>query len=587
MVATKRQASKTTAKTATKTATAKTTAAKKKSEPQSSSVPVEESPTVDEVAAESPKITGMNYEVDSYRIEVRQEGAIAVYRVISSADAVVIEGQVEGVTLTYPGLKEKRIESLQHALMTALEKYNLMFPLKPGNVSISRLVPHPYNSMLYDENSSLDELGRLMTQPDFKMDELVVTSTGRVLSGNTRLQKALELNVEAIRSGRPRPYLELPIKIEDYDDLDSELERIRRGNIYRQKTAADKKREAAIAAKSLVLTAKKATTGRVGEVSTKAVEAVAKETGMSPRNVENLVAVQKALPELPKQLATKVEKIAESSPRSAAEITRALPPKHISVSKEEYQEAIADEIINAPKRISSKVAKEQVDKRLSMDAAKEKHSDKIAEAIAAGDKPNDNRYTPDELVEAGVAFMGGIDIDAFATVTNPQRVPADKAYTILDDAWSQELKGRVFANPPFSRAVESCALLDSWLRKKEGIKKLYLVTLFSVLSSKAVHLMLSDFNMMVCHPEGRVNFPVGELLQTLNPDATEGNNRDLTVVLAYSEDEKDYETLARIFPGWCGRRQLFGKEAEAIVEQSVISPSQSPEETIAPENLEF
>jgi hypothetical protein len=516
-----------------------------------------------EAIAPQPEPQEMLYRFsERYRAEIKLIGSEAEYFVLSDADAVVAEGKVGELALSYPGLKDKVIAPLQHGLMEAIAAYNRLFPLESGEVDITQLTPHPYNSMLYDENNALDELERLMILPDFKMDALIVNPEGQVLSGNSRLQVALKLNHQAGAEGKPKPFPTLKVEVESYDSLEAELERIRRGNIYRQKTAQDKKREAAIAARNLVLTSSKV-------VSTERTKAVAQELGMSQRNVENLVAVEKVKRNLPKPLATKLEKIAQASPRSAAEIAMAEPPNHLKLTQHEYQEAIADEIINSPKRLSSALAKKQVNQRLSLEQNKTEHSDKIEAAIAAGDNPADNRYTPDEFVQLAQNVMGSIYIDAFATVTNPGKVPAIKAYTILDDAWKQSFEKEVFANPPWSRAVEACALLDQWLRKRGGIEKLFLVAPFSILSSEAVHTTIDDFDMRICHPYKRVNYSVGEVLRAVEPDANEKNIRDLTVVLFYSKDDKDYDALARQFPGWVGIRQKAGsKEVEAIATES-------------------
>ena len=59
--------------------------------------------------------------------------------------------------------------------------------------------------------------------------------------------------------------------------------------------------------------------------------------------------------------------------------------------------------------------------------------------------------TPDEILEAVVKAMGGIDLDPCSNSHEEPNVPALKHYTKEDDGLAQPWYGRVFANPPYSK----------------------------------------------------------------------------------------------------------------------------------------
>lgn len=66
-------------------------------------------------------------------------------------------------------------------------------------------------------------------------------------------------------------------------------------------------------------------------------------------------------------------------------------------------------------------------------------------------------YTPQAIVDAVVACLGGIDLDPCAH--RGHRIPAAKHYTITDDGLSAPWAGKVYMNPPYGRTI------DLWVRR--------------------------------------------------------------------------------------------------------------------------
>jgi len=63
----------------------------------------------------------------------------------------------------------------------------------------------------------------------------------------------------------------------------------------------------------------------------------------------------------------------------------------------------------------------------------------------------DDFYTNERIIESARRVMGGIDMDPASHAIANAVVKADTFYTIADDGLSQEWRGRVWLNPPFSK----------------------------------------------------------------------------------------------------------------------------------------
>lgn len=547
--------------------------------------------TEEAVQTTEPKQVEANYSLGDYRVVVESAGETQSsdefpyqleWKLLNESDAVVASGKASPSELSYDGLKTVKRSARQVAIEAGIRAYNKLFPLEPGDVDIRRIYPSPINAMLYDANSSLEDL-KVLLDRGIKLDDISVIPGGEILWGNTRFLAALQRNADADKSSLPTPHPTLSVRVvQDVETIEEKIEFIRQGNTYRVKTPEDLKREALMVAKNLV--AKPLTTAGIAQA--------AKEVGMSQRQMENLTALEKNIKEqeLPRSLARELRELAKKNPVSAVDAVRAVVPPALkdNVSREAYQSAIVEKIKSGTavkgKPYSFSAAKSMVDKELLVESVADS---KVKRALELGDKPENNRHTPPVLIEAAHLAMGRIDLDAFASLPNPgyvgeivgYEVPA---YTIEDNAFEQPMKGRVFANPPWSRATEAIAYIGKMLRRGSdvGISKCFLVIPVTVISSKSVQALLKDFGMMACFPDYRVEFLPGEVLKAVDPDVNTGNIRDVTFCLFYSSDEKDYDTLSQYFPGWCARQFLPITEKAPKTFEAIAKEAEEEEEAM-------
>lgn len=71
-------------------------------------------------------------------------------------------------------------------------------------------------------------------------------------------------------------------------------------------------------------------------------------------------------------------------------------------------------------------------------------------------------YTPQFIIEAARATMGGIDLDPASSIAANQNVMADKIFTINDNGLAQSWFGRVWMNHPFNKKTNR-----AWIDKLE------------------------------------------------------------------------------------------------------------------------
>lgn len=68
-------------------------------------------------------------------------------------------------------------------------------------------------------------------------------------------------------------------------------------------------------------------------------------------------------------------------------------------------------------------------------------------------------YTPQVVIDATLACLGGIDIDPCSNSSEQPNVPASVHFTREDDGLLQAWNGRVYMNPPYGREI------DQWVEK--------------------------------------------------------------------------------------------------------------------------
>lgn len=125
-----------------------------------------------------------------------------------------------------------------------------------------------------------------------------------------------------------------------------------------------------------------------------------------------------------------------------------------------------------------------------------------------------NELTPNEILEAAIKTMGGIDLDPCAESPLVQRlgpdkevagkfnVPAATHFTEQEDGLKQQWHGRVFMNPPYGRQIRKW--IDKLLEEVEAGRVTQAVVLLpSRTDTKWMHRLAP---YMRCYIQGRLKF---------------------------------------------------------------------------------
>ena len=124
-------------------------------------------------------------------------------------------------------------------------------------------------------------------------------------------------------------------------------------------------------------------------------------------------------------------------------------------------------------------------------------------------------YTPSEFVEAARDVMGGIDLDPASSDIAQRTVKADVYFTETDDGLTQEWRGRVWLNPPYSNIEPFVAKLIAEHQAGRVTEAILLTHNFS--DTRWFHQALRAAGAF-CLTAGRIRFedPDGNLASPTN-----------------------------------------------------------------------
>lgn len=506
-----------------------------------------------------PTLLKIERRIGEYTITVEGDEDSAIAKVETESGAVILNSAykaVEGKILDHEYVMDAT-EVAEHA---ALEAYHQAIGTVDGLININSLTTHPFNELIYGEEE-VDDLVELLGKEDGQIFQVTINPKGQILAGNRRVKAGIEINKRLAGMGKPPKFENVPVKVLSFASPEAELKFMVLHNQGRNKT----KQQRAEEAKALIALAESPAIPIDTRISSQDLIEQLRE-GLGDVSRATAFNAKEALKQASKikdpELKQKIEEFVVEVPNKARQLVEAAPPRSSGLKKEDYQKKLLEHLEEHPGD-SVKVAIAEVNNKIIP-----REESKILQQMRdAKDNPNDNRKTPKEIIELAQGCMKGIDIDAFAMATDPEWVGAAKSYTILEDAWKQEFEGRVFANPPFSKASDAIALMDKHIRSGD-IKKLFLVLPSGILSTKNFHALVKAHNPCVYLPNRRLSFEPGELLLAEKSNASVDSNREPSVIILYSTEIDDYTTMIEetTGKGWCGRQhtpinlyQVFGE----------------------------
>lgn len=86
----------------------------------------------------------------------------------------------------------------------------------------------------------------------------------------------------------------------------------------------------------------------------------------------------------------------------------------------------------------------------TMQRQKQHIADKLAPLMSSA---SNEWYTTQDIIQAAIDVMGGIDLDPCSNSHDNPNVPARYHYTKEDDGLAQKWQGRVYMNPPYGRDI--------------------------------------------------------------------------------------------------------------------------------------
>lgn len=132
-------------------------------------------------------------------------------------------------------------------------------------------------------------------------------------------------------------------------------------------------------------------------------------------------------------------------------------------------------------------------------------------------------YTPAQYVDAARDLMGAIDLDPATSEQANATVKAKKIYTIDDDGFAKQWKGRVWLNPPYGREEGEGSNQARWTQKLIDEYAAGRVTeaVLLVNAAPANKWFAPLWEYLVCFTDHRIRFqsPIGEASQPTHSNA--------------------------------------------------------------------
>lgn len=521
-----------------------------------------------ETQANPETMTRLYRQIGDYEIEVTGDRTRASFALIREGD-VLLEQEVLPSELPQVAGKSKKLDALTAADLAAVSAYHQIVNTVDGLVDVEALAEHPLNSLIYGDNESVEDLVSILKEQDGQVFKIIINSQGQILSGNRRYKAALKVNQEFESKGLPPKFEFLSAEVVRFDSLESELKYMLLQNKSREKTPHQVANEIqallALSSSSAVPSERKMQSSAIIEELRSRLGGGGGKVGRS--TAFNLQAVYKKVETYKNEpLKDALRAYAVAMPNKAKDLVELEPPAEVGIEPEKYQGMVLKRLKDNPSESVERAAsavnreaialkhkeKENTNENGSSTTTPENSNqadtttaDKIQSAVqtalAAGDKPSDNRRTPQEIIQLAFDVMGSIDLDSFAELSDPDRVGAAKSYTILDDAFSKHHHGNVFANPPFSKSGESISLMDAEICNGH-IKKLFLILPVSVQSTKPYHRFIRSHSPLVFQPDKRLAFEPGDVLKSVEPSAKADGNREPSVIL-YWDCDQDYRNF--------------------------------------------
>lgn len=158
--------------------------------------------------------------------------------------------------------------------------------------------------------------------------------------------------------------------------------------------------------------------------------------------------------------------------------------------------------------------------------------------------PNDERYTPPRILRLVRRVMGGIDCDPASCEAAQERVKAAVWYSREDDGRRREWCGRVWMNPPYSRALIGDFVLALLRERASGRCTEAIVLVNNATETRAVQTLLRAADC-VCLITGRIAF-LGEDL-----DGKTGGYQGQILTYHGARAAKFARVMGEIGTCWC------------------------------------